>query len=364
MNSRLAWADIAKAGAILLVVLYHVTGTGMTHLTPGSNVAEQAWHAFSVALLPVRMPLFFLVSGVLAASALQRTWSGVWRGRIADLLWPYLLWNIPFAVIYALAYTPNDARATAMDALGWVLTGAGYWFLPALVAFFLAARALRRAPILLVIISAALWLSAGPIRAALPDAIDPEVNLTIYRWVTFFVWFVIGATARPIIEHIAAAPALLGVVLVAAYIIVVASPLSGPWVTRLLNVVGIAAALVLSGQLARSARARGVGRFIAARTLPIYLIHPILIAAVVVVAQGGVPNSPWLSAVIVPVFVIGIVTISIGFFGVTERRFPWLYRLPGRRPSAHRGVASTPTSGATPSSPAGEPGQLAPTTDR
>ncbi|HCG2982640.1 TPA: acyltransferase family protein, partial [Corynebacterium striatum] len=53
---RLAWPDIAKGISILGVVLLHVTLT-----VPESSETRLA--AFNVWLDPLRLPLFFLVSG-------------------------------------------------------------------------------------------------------------------------------------------------------------------------------------------------------------------------------------------------------------------------------------------------------------
>ena len=46
-GERLHWVDVAKASAVVLVVLYHVAITGMSVLTVGSNRVEAVLAALS-----------------------------------------------------------------------------------------------------------------------------------------------------------------------------------------------------------------------------------------------------------------------------------------------------------------------------
>lgn len=330
---RLDWVDIAKAGAILLVVVYHVGSNGLSYLTPGSNRAEDVWATLNAVLMPVRMPLFFLVSGVLAVGAIQRPWGAVWRKRVADLAWPFALWTLLFAVPYALAYSETGVTGTALEAMSWSLIAAGaYWYLPALAVFFVVAWLLRRTPILLLIISVALWRGAPVIRGALGDEVDPDAVLTIYRWATFLVWFALGVAARPLIERIAHLPVYVSLVTAPLYAVAAVLVYQQGWsLVPALNVLGLVTALILSAQLARSPRLVRLGGYLAKRTLPIYLIHPILLAILVAFVGSRVPNITVLSLVIVPVLVIAFTWLSVRAYDVLSGRAPWLFGLPRRR---------------------------------
>ena len=330
---RLDWVDIAKAGAILLVVVYHVGSNGLSYLTPGSNRAEDVWATLNAVLMPVRMPLFFLVSGVLAVGAIQRPWGLVWRKRVADLAWPFALWTLLFAVPYALAYSETGVTGTALEAGSWALIAAGaYWYLPALAVFFVVAWLLRRTPILLLIVAAAAWQGAPVIRSALGDEIDPDAVLTIYRWATFLVWFALGVAARPLIERIAHLPVYVSLVTAPLYAVAAVLVYQHGWsLVPALNVLGLITALILSAQLARLPRLVRLGSYLAKRTLPIYLIHPILLAILVAFLGSRVPNITALSLVLVPVLVIAFTWLSVNAYDALTGRAPWLFSLPRRR---------------------------------
>src|SRR5699024_4536690 len=66
---RVAWLDIARAMSIVLVVIYHVAVGGAGHVLLGGRETfiGKLWIHGNLALVPLRMPLFFMVSGVLAA---------------------------------------------------------------------------------------------------------------------------------------------------------------------------------------------------------------------------------------------------------------------------------------------------------
>jgi peptidoglycan/LPS O-acetylase OafA/YrhL len=90
-------------------------------------------------------------------------------------------------------------------------------------------------------------------------------------------------------------------------------------------------ALILSAQLARSPRLVRLGSYLAKRTLPIYLIHPILLAVLVAFLGSHVPNITVLSLVIVPVLVIAFTWLSVRTYDTLSGRTPWLFSFPRRR---------------------------------
>src|SRR5690606_26874555 len=67
-RGREGWPDVVKGVCIILVVLWHVVVKHSSHL-PWSEAdgIPQLWTLVSAQLLPMRMPLFFLVSGMFAA---------------------------------------------------------------------------------------------------------------------------------------------------------------------------------------------------------------------------------------------------------------------------------------------------------
>ena len=82
---RLAWPDIAKGISILGVVLLHVTLT-----VPESSETRLA--AFNVWLDPLRLPLFFLVSGYFSSKVFSFTFPQLFARRLWCFLVPYVVW--------------------------------------------------------------------------------------------------------------------------------------------------------------------------------------------------------------------------------------------------------------------------------
>ena len=73
MRRRIEWIDLVKAVSVLLVVFMHASNT-LVDLAGPSGVTAVLQH-INHLLEPMRMPVFFLVSGMLASSAVHRPWS-------------------------------------------------------------------------------------------------------------------------------------------------------------------------------------------------------------------------------------------------------------------------------------------------
>lgn len=182
---RVRWADTAKGVCIALVVLHHVVGKHLPVLAGPVPWAEAAWSGLDAALGPVRMPLFFLISGTFAASALARPWSQSWRGRLLRPYWVYLMWLPVHALVFALVATRIETHRVA-DLSGLaanlVLSSTGLWYLFGLAAYFAVARATAS------LSAPAVVAGAGMVSLAsswLP--LDGVNELSLVRCLVFFV---------------------------------------------------------------------------------------------------------------------------------------------------------------------------------
>ncbi|MCL2896801.1 acyltransferase family protein [Brenneria tiliae] len=115
LNRNISWINTLKAICILLVVLYHVTLPGFINTIPelssGRYIAE-AWVVFNTYLAPFRMPAFFFVSGLLAhQSVTSRTWRELGSGRLANLLYLYILWcTLQWITVHFITYEITGQR--------------------------------------------------------------------------------------------------------------------------------------------------------------------------------------------------------------------------------------------------------------
>ncbi|WP_420144382.1 acyltransferase family protein [Sphingobium sp.] len=81
-RERLDWPDLAKAICILLVVMMHCEGgydlAGWQH----QPMLKSIWHGLNEGIRPIRMPLFFLISGLLASGSILHPSDQTTRNRL------------------------------------------------------------------------------------------------------------------------------------------------------------------------------------------------------------------------------------------------------------------------------------------
>lgn len=139
---RVGWADSAKGLSILGVCLLHV-------VTSVPDAMTKWWGELSLLLDPLRMPLFFLVSGLFAHRVIQRNLGDLWRRRIWFLLVPYLV----YSPVHAYLRLDMYAEATADAVVKAVLLGdPGLWFLYTLILYNVSAVLLRHQPPLVALL--------------------------------------------------------------------------------------------------------------------------------------------------------------------------------------------------------------------
>ncbi|MDO9590012.1 MAG: acyltransferase [Microcella sp.] len=331
---RLAWVDIAKSIAIVLVVLYHVGTNGMAWLMPQVEASGIAvWQAVNDTLVPLRMPLFFVVSGLLATGAMTRPWPQLLRPRIAALLWPFAIWTLLFAAPYAL-YRGDVTVVDSLARAAWSipLGGTGYWYLFVFVIFFVVSRALYRFGPVLLLVAVVLYAAAPAIGLAvasvIPSPVGDVVTDTMMRLCTFFLWYAIGCFAPGIVARVAESDAWMLALATAAYAALTALQLTGagPSGARslALSITGIAVALIGSRLLGQWEPVRRLGRYLAARTLAIYVVHPFALAIVIWVtlrfSDGtGVPLVLGAEWWLTPVLTIALVALSCLAYDVAMR---------------------------------------------
>lgn len=282
-NGDIGWVSTLKATCILLVVLFHVTEPGFASTVPSLSAGRQialCWEAFNTHLSPFRMPAFFFVSGLLAQrSIFIRSWRELTRGRLANLLYLYLLWCLLqwLAIQYIIhaitgqqiSPNTNAIYASSLSSLiSLTLKGmSSAWYIYALFGYLLVTKLGkgRTGPLL------ALGLLLNTVAALkLVPGWGPQ-SLCLY-----FIYFALGACvssrivtlSRARIDSIPAWLLLLG----GALALRAAGLSHNLFASTLAILLAIASCRTLNAHLPMW-RFNRLGRI----TLPVYVLHRILI---------------------------------------------------------------------------------------
>jgi uncharacterized membrane protein YcfT len=349
VKRRAEWADVAKGVCILLVVLWHVIMK--LYLTIDWHLPVPLpglWGAFGDMLLPLRMPVFFTISGMFAAAAVHRSWSTVARSRIARFYYLYLVWFTVHTLV--LSMVPNFDTLAAHSALQVLeqltITPTNLWYLVALALYFVVAKVTKGLPTW-AILAPALALS---VIASADLLAAPGNRGQLYQNLFFFL---AGLRFRPLIERWAKA-STLPIVLVggALYLgimvgvqVLNAQDVYGVWpaVCVVAVLVGVAGAVQLERWRAVGALLARLGR----QTLPIYVMHMPLLAlltAVLVDPFSRMGTSPQLViAVLLPIVLVTLL-VSVCLTLETWLRnagATWLFDLPTFSRAARPGSPAT-----------------------
>jgi len=134
-RARHEWMDTLRGTAILLMLLWHATSVPRLE---GMDVPS--WLvAFNDALLPFRMPTLMFLSGLLLPRSLAKPLGTYYRGKIALIGWPYLVWVWIFLAI-------DGTHGYPVWAPGHYVAKSYLWFLFYIGCFYAVAPLLRRLP--------------------------------------------------------------------------------------------------------------------------------------------------------------------------------------------------------------------------
>jgi uncharacterized membrane protein YcfT len=329
VHGREIWIDAGRGIAVLLVVLYHAARW--------FGVAE--WEQVNDYVSSVRMPFFFMISGVLAyrvgaAGEAGMGWRTLWDRRLRLYLWVFVIWEAIgtacYLIGFALRGTPIGVGPMLRDLLlSPVRPQFELWFIWALALFCVLARLLRSLD----------WrwhllVAAVPSVIALTDGFDLG-NVGWNGALKYYVFFACGMHLRALLLGYARTPwqARAGLVVawaLLATVVEAAGLRSVMGVYFVLCVVGILAGVALGTFLARSAVLVRIG----SSTLPVYLGHtPIIIlgSSLVIALTGAATSSGALGLLVVPVASAVAVALSwLVHRWTTSGPLRYLYVVPER----------------------------------
>ena len=346
--TRVVWMDGARALCIVLVVGYHAGhGAAEELLPPDLTGAASAWMVANELLIPLRMPLFFVISGLLAGGAVARAWSRVVRPRILDYLWPYALWSTVFAATAWVRYRPEDPWGYLGDQLTRsLMLGSPYWFIGVLPIFFVLVRLGRSHPRLLLALTFVLYALAPLTNDVLREIAPAGLAYGVFQLMDLAFWYVLGyVLAAPIRRFGDTVTLSVGLALTVGYAAAAAAywwlqdvPAAGRLAELVASVVGILAVVALFARASSLPAVAAFGSAVGRRTLAIYLVHPLVINAIVVgmralYTSGAVTGSLALDLALAPAVTGVAVVAGVGLDVLLRRHGPrWALAAPGGGP--------------------------------
>ena len=291
--SRAAWADFAKGLTIILVVMMHSTLGVELALGKSAFMGDLVTFARSF-----RMPLFFAISGLFAAAAINRSWLKFADAKLIHFAYFYVLWSVlQIGVRLALSGHGQHEISWHQFALIPVSPFGTIWFIYILPLFFLVARFTRALPPLLVF--------AG---AAVISLFSTQSGWIVADASTkYLVFFLAGLYAGPWIKALAAwsKDKLLGVAglslaFAAANLQVMAwDRVEHPAFALVMGLLGIVTLVAISG-LVGHAKVLAPVRYCGQNSLAIYVAFTFpMVAARILGTKTGLITDPDLLSVFV-----------------------------------------------------------------
>ncbi|QIG38553.1 acyltransferase family protein [Microbacterium sp. 4R-513] len=329
------WVDFVKGTAIILIVAYHTT---LFLTSIGFDAAGIGRVKVVLELFP--MPAFFLITGVFHNRVGTWSFADVWKRRLRQYLYLYVLWSVIRFVFYLVA--PNvrsdGAGTTASDPLAllgiliWPISS--YWFIYALFVFTLVLWLFRKAPPW-VLLSIALVLSV----LSSSGILDAR-NVGINRMTEYLIFFTLGAYFnRRIFAAVdgmrpwKAAAVTAGFVAFAGLVTLVPVLHRIPGTAFVGQLLAIATGFALAYYLVHLVFLKWVV-YVGLRTLNIYLVHVFVIALVVapLTFLPALDELPGRGLMLIGVLTAIVIVVSILITRYLTR-VSWLFVYPftGRR---------------------------------
>lgn len=326
---RIEWLDIAKGGSIVCVAVFHAT------LYLKANGLEPKFAAAVNDLLtPIRMPMFFTISGILGAGVLKRDWRSLFAKQIWTFVYLFALWSL-IRWLYFRHIQDNVIVKTEGDTLRelatmWITPASGLWFIWALAIFFLIGRLFAGAQ------SLAIGISLALATMTFAGVIQPG-NFVHRNVLVYLPFFLCGLYyGKPIISNVSKRPVVIGITAAIAFLILKLSllPLLGGGLDYgaaaiLLSVSGLLLGCTVAIALAQLWPKHNPIAYIGRNTLPIYVTHVLLISAFSALIARSLPHNAGVAHAGV-LFLIAIsLTIPLALrAGANRMRAWWIYQAP------------------------------------
>jgi len=191
--SRIDWVDFSKGLCIILVVLLHSTN-GVE-----KAFGTESWlHGFIEWARPFRMPDFFLIAGLFLSRRIDRPWRSYFDTKVVHFAYFYIIWMTVWYVLKLPEFINQQGLkdAVLLYPLSFIQPLGTLWFIYMLAVFFVAAKMLRHAPVIVV------WLAAVILHAMHIETGARVVDEFAARFVFFYSGYAFAAYAFSVADFI------------------------------------------------------------------------------------------------------------------------------------------------------------------
>jgi uncharacterized membrane protein YcfT len=332
-TAREGWADVAKGACIVLVVLWHVLTKHYLLVDWRLTLPVTGlWGTLGELFLPMRMPLFFTISGVFAAAAAARPWRTVAVPRVWTQYRIYLLWLMVHTAVFTLTPGFPSLHADTVPELlaEATVTPTNLWYLWALALYFVVGKLTMRVPtsvVLTVAFAVSVAASAGWLDS-------PGDRTQILQNLAFYL---AGLRLHGPVRRLAAQGGrrlLLTAVpafVIATLAITVLDASTWPGAAPAVSVLGVLAGIAVAAAVADRPGVHRVLGGLGRRTLPVYVMHMPVVALLDLVLKGPFSQAGdtvrlVLAATVPVVLTVVVVALCLGMHRLLRyARLGWLF---------------------------------------
>lgn len=325
---RFAWADAARGLSVLAVVIFHV---GLWHFLPHApelwSPAARVWSKINGVLASVRIPLLLAISGLVLSRRVRRGFADPTNiVRPLTNYYLYVVWLVVYGVFFAIvpyAALPHRMTGVGDFLLQLVVPDTTLWYVFALAVYIPVFSALRAVPPWLMLSV----LTAVTIGVRATDAVEPQA----IKIAEVALFFAVGVYAAAPIRRLAAAASFIraGALVVVAGVVTLGGrfmtgEVDGSILFIVRGLVFMVASVVVIAILVRWRPAERVLSAVGRQTLPIYVMHPLLLYALIAATAQwsgfeAMLGHPVVSALYPVVVTAVIAVLSLGMHRLAVR---------------------------------------------
>lgn len=318
-SNRIAWLDIGRGSSILLVIFFHASML----IQDTGNLHPVHW-IINDFFAPIRMPLFFTISGVLGAKALKAGWPQIVEKRVLLLWYVYILWA---AIAMVMEFIIGNKASFGDLASMAIWPSSTLWYLWVLGLYFVVARVFTgrmQLPVLFLATVTSVLAESKYFEIASLEHFKAIVYAPFFLGGAWYGHALLRMLTRPWITFIVAASSF------ALLFFMLRWNILPPGVGVAASVFGLTSGMAGSILLGRVRWVGSALAYFGRNTLPVYVSHFLLLRfCVFLFATFGVVTLPGFSnwgALVTSCAALGL-ALSIGRIAA-DYNASWLFKLP------------------------------------